>query len=142
MNLLEPKCTVIYGGGDQQIYWWPLHSTCVVSMGRDYELIRCEDEGEITIRMIMAAYKFGGESNSIFLLERGTGVIHNILDRPIRELAEGTVVRVYDNAFNVPNSDDNNLVSRILQDTGGVPVGSEEFHQSDAEIAAEMFAQE
>lgn len=142
LNLLEQKCTVIYRECRRVIYWWPLRTACVIGVGQDYEIIWSEDWSDITIRMIMTAYEFGGESNSTFVLECGTGVIHNILDTSISELTEGTVVRVYDNAFNVPNSDDNNLVSRILQDTGGVPVGSEEFHQSDAEIAAEMFAQE
>ena len=147
MNLLEHKCTVIYGELSRILYWWPLRSACVVGVGREYELIRCEDEGEITLRMIMTAYEFGGESNSVFVLERGTGVIHNILDTPVRELEGLTIVRVSDNVSNVPNGDDNNLVTRILRDMelqemGGAHVGSEEFHPSDAEIAAEMFAQD
>lgn len=150
MNLLEKKCTVIYGELSRILYWWPLRSACVVGVGRDYELIRCEDEGEITLRMIMTAYEFGGESNSVFILERGTGVVHNILDTPVRELVEGTIVRVCDNASDIRgggDNDDNDLVSRILRDMelqemGGLRVGSEEFHPSDAQIAAEMFAQE
>jgi hypothetical protein len=150
LNLLEHKCTVFDGTLRRIMYWWPFRNGCVVYNGRDYDILSSSSDGnDITIRNIMAAYEFGGESNSLFVLESGIGLIHNILDTPISELWEGTVVRVHDNASDVSsnNNDNNDLVSRILRDIelqemGGERVGSEEFHPSDAQIAAEMFAQE
>lgn len=76
LNLLEQKCTVIYRECRRVIYWWPLRTACVIGVGQDYEIIWSEDWSDITIRMIMTAYEFGGESNSTFVLECGTGVIH------------------------------------------------------------------
>lgn len=166
LNLLEHKCTVFDGTLRRIMYWWPFRNGCVFYNGRDYDILSSNsysDGNDITIRNIMTTYEFGGESNSLFVLESGTGLIHNILDTPIRELREDTVVRVHDNASDVSsnhnnnddndddnnddNNDDNDLVSRILRDmelqeTGGARVGSEEFHPSDSQIAAEMFSQE
>ena len=120
LNLLEHKCNVICGELNRQIYWWPLREACVFAVGqRVYELVRqAEHEYEVTIRSIITEYQLGGESNSLFLLERGTGLIQNILDTPIRGLGEGIVVRVCDKPrfTSNDNDNDNDLVSRILRD--------------------------
>ena len=145
LNLLENKALVIFG--TQQIYikWWPLRQCCIVYDGARWDIIEREDgESDITIRMLLAHYEIGGESNTKFLLERGTGLIHNILDMSIGDFREEIVLRLCDLSDlreNQVELSQRDLDAQIRGD-GRERVGSEEFHPSDAQIAAELFGQE
>ncbi len=97
LNLLENKALVIFG--IQQIYikWWPLRQCCIIYDGVRWDIVEREDGGrDVTIRMLLAHYEIGGESNTQFVLERGTGLIHNILDTSIDGLREDIVLRLCD----------------------------------------------
>lgn len=142
LNLLEHKCCVLNFALPNNIYWWPAQECCIVSIGLDYESVR--STSEITVRRLIAEYEWGGESNNVYVLGSGTGLLPNLLDTPISELSEPFTMMIYD-LFTLRNNDQPpNLTQRDLQlqEEGGVRVGSEEFHPSDAQIAAEMFAQE
>lgn len=145
LNLLEHKALVIFG--TQQIYikWWPLRACCIVYDGMRWDIVEREDGGcDVTIRMLLAHYEIGGESNTEFVLERGTGLIQNILDTSIGELGEEIVLRLRDLSVRVEEQvglSQRDLDAQIRGDGRG-RVDSEEFHPSDAEIAAELFGQE
>jgi hypothetical protein len=145
LNLLENKALVIFG--TQQIYikWWPLRQCCIIYDGTRWDIIEREDDGsDVTIQMLLAHYEIGGESNTQFVLERGTGLIHNILDMSIGELREEIVLRLRDLSVRVEEQvglSQRDLDAQIRGDGRG-RVGSEEFHPSDADIAAHLFGQE
>jgi hypothetical protein len=97
LNLLENKALVIFG--TQQIYikWWPFRQCCIIYDGARWDIVEREDGGrDVTIRMLLVHYEIGGESNTQFVLERGTGLIQNILDTSIDELREEIVLRLCD----------------------------------------------
>lgn len=145
LNLLENKALVIHG--TQQIYirWWPLRACCIVYDGMRWDIIEREDGGsEMTIRMLLTHYEIGGESNTEFVLERSTGLIQNILDTSVAELRGEIVLRLRDLSVRVEEQigiSQKDLDAQIRGDGRG-RVGSEEFHPSDTQIAAELFGQE
>ena len=147
LNLLEHKALIL-SSGVQQIYikWWPLRQCCIIYDGVRWDIVEREDgERDLTIRMLLEHYEIGGESNTEFVLERGTGLIQNILDTGIGELREEIVLRLCDlSDVRIEQSaglSQKDLDAQIRGD-GRERAGSEEFHPSDAQIAAELFGQE
>lgn len=146
LNLLEHKALVV--NGTQQIYikWWPLRRWCIVYDGMQWVIVEREDGGgDVTLRMLLRHYEIGGESNTEFVLERGTGLIQNILDTPVGELREEIVLRLCD--LSVARADQSAGLSQKdldaqIRGDGRDRVGSEEFHPSDADIAVQLFGQE
>jgi hypothetical protein len=147
LNLLENKALVIHG--TQQIYikWWPLRQCCIIYDGVRWDIIEREDgRREVTIRMLLAYYEIGGESNTEFVIERGNSLIQNILDTSVGELREEIVLRLCDLSNSTRAEEQVGLSQRDLdaqiRGDGRERVGSEEFHPSDADIAAHLFGQE
>lgn len=147
LNLLENKALVIHG--EQQIYikWWPLRACCIVYDGTRWDIVEREDGGsEVTIRMLIRHYEIGGESNTELVLEHGTGLIQNILDTCIAALRGEVVLRLRDLSNSMRTEEQAELSQKDLdaqiRGDGRERAGSEEFHPSDADIAAHLFGQE
>jgi hypothetical protein len=96
-NLLEYKCSVLHFALPNNIYWWPAREICIVGIGLDYECIK--NAAEITVRQLIAEYKWGGESNTHYELGRGKGLLHNLLDTPLSELEGDFTVMLYDRSL-------------------------------------------
>jgi hypothetical protein len=149
LNLLENKALVLSGAQQIYIKWWPLRQCCIVYDGVRWDIavaVDRENGRDVTLRMLLRHYEIGGESNTEIVLERGTGLIQNILDTPVEELREEIVLRLCDLSVSMRAEEQVGLSQKDLdaqlRGDGRERVGSEEFHSSDAQIAAHLFGQE